>query len=106
LVPGETRQFCALLRNAVDHLWLRMDIVLDRLFNGFRNPVTDSGGGSGVPYSSLDSLVSSRSDFSCRLDHRDDQSIFRIALGHSLRRADGAEVRARIALRRHPVAPA
>ena len=101
MVPGETRQFCALLRNAVDHLWLLVDIVLDRLFNGFRNPVTNSGGGSGFPHSSLGSLVSSRSDFSCRLDHRDDQSIFRIALGHSLHRANGTEVRARIALRRH-----
>ena len=70
-----------------------MDIVLDRLFNGFRNPVTDSGGGSGVPYSSLDSLVSSRSDFSCRLDHRDDQSIFRIALGNPIHRTDGPEIR-------------
>ena len=96
MVPGEARQFRAVLRDAINHLRGRVDIVLDRLFNRVRNPITNSGGGSGVPYSSLGSLVSSGSDFSCRLDHRDDQSIFGIALGHSLYRTDGAQIRGRI----------
>src|SRR4029077_3343742 len=64
LVPGEARQFRAVLRDAINHLRGCVDIVLDRLFNRVRNPITNSGGGFGVPYSSLGSLVSGGSDFS------------------------------------------